>query len=103
MKEAGAHMYNTAHMLTYKVRKQSVKQSPLRPASQNDLALATVFHMVSFHFLPFFHISFLTDSILAQVSQRCFSEKLRLIRKWSVDIFFVQINQTRLSLLITDF
>lgn len=58
MKEAGAFMYNTAHMPTCKMRKQSVKQSPLCPASQNDLRLATVFHIVPFHFLPLFTLPF---------------------------------------------
>lgn len=59
MKDAGTHMYNMSHMLPSKVRKQSMKRSPLGPASQNDLLLGTFFHMVPFsllhfsYFLPF--------------------------------------------------
>lgn len=92
MKKAGAHMYNMVHMPTYKVRKQSVKQSPLCPASQNDLPLATVLHMVPFRFLPFLAFSFWLVEHFDTNSQRCFSEKLPLIRKcWSVDIFLCRL------------
>lgn len=57
------------HGPTYEMRKQSVKQSPLCPSSQNDLLLGTV----SFPLSTFFFISFLTDrALLVQMSRRCF-------------------------------
>lgn len=97
-------MYNMAHMLTYKARKQSVKQSPLCPASQNDLPLATVFHMVPFHFLPFFTFPFwLTEHFgtnAPDVLLRKAASNQKMLICWQ---FFVQINQIRLSLLLSGF
>lgn len=87
MKDAGTRMDNTPHMLPSKVRKQSMKRSPLGPASQNDLLLGTFFHMVPFrlrnfsYFLPliFDWQGIISTNVLEALLRKAVANQLMLI------------------------